>query len=683
MATTIKSLVTFTAVPPGGQVSLPHNLKVGTRAVRPDIAERSSARFSVVLALTDTNQVTVQNDSLVVADCLVLCEYWHTIERAFGAAQVVQLSPQTFSPDNDVAVLVGADSLQTSYNGGSGIALSTLRQGIQIVDAPAVLVQPMLRLNHIGANTQDMILLTRAFGSGVGNGIRIENESAGSIGILIEQRATTGLLIQEDAGSSASGTAISVAYNTTGSTGVLLSLAKAPAANTSGSLVSITAGNFATGILISMVSTGTNDGINLALTPTVVTAQRGIRVALLGGVNNIGSAIEVTAGGAGPGSGIFLTSAGGQHGIQITHTGTASGIVITHSGVGGVSNGLSVTVSPAAAATTGGVGISVGVNSTGIPLNVSGSGGAIATVQIATNATATGSSIRVVHGTATSTAVSIQNDVGTGTLLALSRTPAALTAGTGLNISFSSLTSGILVNLANTGTGTLLALTKTPAAPTAGTVISITTNVNATGAVILVAHAGTAAFLDVSNTGTGRYLTLSHTSTAEIWRMTGAAGAILSVMTVDGRLGIDVVPPTPASGSLPLTAMKRAGAGFTGSESQEFHGTGSTVGAVTADIATILLADNTAYVIRADVVGRASGGTEWAAYSIARGFRRQAAGVATVIGALATMLTNEANVLADASLEVTANSVVVRVTGTLGQTYAWATRVTVTPVATS
>lgn len=40
MANTIKSLVTFTSVPAGGSITLPHNIKIPTsdQSIRPDIA---------------------------------------------------------------------------------------------------------------------------------------------------------------------------------------------------------------------------------------------------------------------------------------------------------------------------------------------------------------------------------------------------------------------------------------------------------------------------------------------------------------------------------------------------------------------------------------------------------------------------------------------------------------------
>lgn len=101
MATTIKSIVRFTNLQPGVPTSLPHNLKIpagdpldGEIPVVPDVCTPSICDGSFEVTADDTN-VTVQR--LGDGDAVdVLAEWWHTIERAFGGAQIVGLSPKPF-----------------------------------------------------------------------------------------------------------------------------------------------------------------------------------------------------------------------------------------------------------------------------------------------------------------------------------------------------------------------------------------------------------------------------------------------------------------------------------------------------------------------------------------------------------------------------------------------------------
>jgi hypothetical protein len=95
MAPTLKSIIQLTGIAPGASPSSTHNLNVAGLAVVPDEVKLSNPEFTFVSA-DDTN-VVVRNDGAGVGDCDVLVEHWHTVERAFGAAQTKELTPQPFN----------------------------------------------------------------------------------------------------------------------------------------------------------------------------------------------------------------------------------------------------------------------------------------------------------------------------------------------------------------------------------------------------------------------------------------------------------------------------------------------------------------------------------------------------------------------------------------------------------
>jgi len=96
MATQLKNILSFVAVPPGVPTSLPHGLNWNTLAVVPDIATPSAAGFTIT---ADFTNVTVTNTLAVPLNVDVLVESWHTHERDFGAAATTVLAPQPFVPD--------------------------------------------------------------------------------------------------------------------------------------------------------------------------------------------------------------------------------------------------------------------------------------------------------------------------------------------------------------------------------------------------------------------------------------------------------------------------------------------------------------------------------------------------------------------------------------------------------
>ena len=94
--TRLKNILNFVNVANGAQATLAHGLNVGDLDVKPDEVKRSNGDFSIV-SVTATS-VTVQNDGSAPANCDVLVEHWHTIERSFGADQTTVLNPQPFIP---------------------------------------------------------------------------------------------------------------------------------------------------------------------------------------------------------------------------------------------------------------------------------------------------------------------------------------------------------------------------------------------------------------------------------------------------------------------------------------------------------------------------------------------------------------------------------------------------------
>jgi hypothetical protein len=95
MAPTLKTIIQLTGIASGASPSSAHHLNVGGLAVVPDEVKLSNPEFTFVSA-DDTN-VVVRNDGAGVGDCNVLVEHWHTVERAFGAAQTKILTPQPFN----------------------------------------------------------------------------------------------------------------------------------------------------------------------------------------------------------------------------------------------------------------------------------------------------------------------------------------------------------------------------------------------------------------------------------------------------------------------------------------------------------------------------------------------------------------------------------------------------------
>lgn len=144
MATQIKNIVRLVNLAPGATQTIAHGLNWNGIAVKPDICTPSDGNFTFVSA--DETNITFRNDGVAATSCDVLCESWHTIERAFGAATVASLSPAPFVPGGggggtDAAVLKavsgglgGLASSQTIVFGNSN-GVSFGADGTSIVTA--------------------------------------------------------------------------------------------------------------------------------------------------------------------------------------------------------------------------------------------------------------------------------------------------------------------------------------------------------------------------------------------------------------------------------------------------------------------------------------------------------------------------------------------------------------------
>ena len=95
MPNVLKSALTFTGVAAGGQATLPHLLSNNGVALQPSLIafDVRFPGFSYVASSTTT--VTVQNDNVAAADCVLLCEWWHTIERVFPGSPPPLVLPVT------------------------------------------------------------------------------------------------------------------------------------------------------------------------------------------------------------------------------------------------------------------------------------------------------------------------------------------------------------------------------------------------------------------------------------------------------------------------------------------------------------------------------------------------------------------------------------------------------------
>lgn len=92
MAVRLKNTLQFTDLESGQTITLPHGLSTGQRAIAPDIVFVPFGQIDV--ETNDTDVILTNRGPLVSGTVLV--EAWHTIERAFGGNQNVNLSVKPY-----------------------------------------------------------------------------------------------------------------------------------------------------------------------------------------------------------------------------------------------------------------------------------------------------------------------------------------------------------------------------------------------------------------------------------------------------------------------------------------------------------------------------------------------------------------------------------------------------------
>ena len=122
MATVLKKLLTFTNLAAGGTSSQNHGLNVQGLLKIPDHIHFDNANFNLVSATTTI--ITVVNNGGVAATGRVLCELWHTYERAFGNS----LTDYVEQLPNPPFVTRGASG---SSGGGTALAFTYTCTGVE------------------------------------------------------------------------------------------------------------------------------------------------------------------------------------------------------------------------------------------------------------------------------------------------------------------------------------------------------------------------------------------------------------------------------------------------------------------------------------------------------------------------------------------------------------------------
>lgn len=166
MTDSLKRIVTFTDVLPGGTVTLPHNLQVAGVGVKPDEIKAESAGFAIIGATQST--LTVMNTTASTASNRFLCEAWHPIERHFGQSQgdgtfgqhldpqpfwrVATIggggggaSPEYFSVTNNsgVTVLPGSPMTPLGARGDASLISTSAIAGLVLSSTAATLATPL------------------------------------------------------------------------------------------------------------------------------------------------------------------------------------------------------------------------------------------------------------------------------------------------------------------------------------------------------------------------------------------------------------------------------------------------------------------------------------------------------------------------------------------------------------
>ena len=161
MATRIKWIVRFTNVTPGATVALPHGLNIdppggagGPEPQIPDLVLPSIPGFTVT---ADATNVTVTNNLPDATSVDVYVETWHTIERAFGDAALLELTPRPFvvdlsgaAADEAAAVLgFGAGEIGTGISANGDYLWPWFDQSGNFGDGSVPIAMPLPRAGTI------------------------------------------------------------------------------------------------------------------------------------------------------------------------------------------------------------------------------------------------------------------------------------------------------------------------------------------------------------------------------------------------------------------------------------------------------------------------------------------------------------------------------------------------------
>ncbi len=140
MADQLKQIVSFLAVPPGGSVTMSHNINAGGVAYIPDEVEVDNGDFRVT-ACTSTS-ITVFNNGVGATNCDVLLQLWQSNTRALGASTQIGnftggLTPRPFigasSGGGSLPVNVAYLDVFQTFTKAQNVAQATLVDAATIV----------------------------------------------------------------------------------------------------------------------------------------------------------------------------------------------------------------------------------------------------------------------------------------------------------------------------------------------------------------------------------------------------------------------------------------------------------------------------------------------------------------------------------------------------------------------
>ena len=427
-------------------------------------------------------------------------------------------------------LVTGDNTLQSSYEASTGvpvdIQLAAVRGGIRILDVAAQ-TTPSFEVSS-SASAQDSIMVTRTFaGAGIGIDVSMGATSTG-VGINVSHTGSDAAL---QATASGSGLALNVTTSGTGQQASFTNVSdtatisttffRVPTVATGGTNVRLSDnGNF-TGFLFELLHTGTGTGIqfvhsagagtsfNLNRSPLVATAGNALQITY--GANTTGTMVNLSQ--AGSGIAFNLQSTGVGTTLQVGATGVSASAAIIFS----ASNSPTFNTSNTAATAV----IANAFNR----LPAAPIGGSI--LRLSSNVNFTGIGLEIISGAAAG------SDTGIDVVMRGSG------IGCVLHDQAANAHTGLLLRLQHdqTGsTGLLLEMRKSPAAATAGDLTSIIVGGNASGNIWAVTHGGSGDYESIAMTGAGRYLTLSHTVAGEVWRITGPAALVTSVLTTAGAM---------------------------------------------------------------------------------------------------------------------------------------------------